>query len=361
MNFPADMDDVTKKHYSLFHNLLKDVMELQSQADQKIREMAAVYTAINMVNSEKRKNLEAREENYRHIAFKNSTKVKFLKSLDKYSKEFNSDTTNNPDALTKRVYETETLDHPCPKKICTNTKNVKTAYPKKSNTKESETKENPNAKDYSKAKSKDKISNEVEKKAERSNSRGTNLNVQTETSDNNSEVKSERKAITQLIDKLCNKFSQSLTNEEYNILYPWAEEASKNSSKKSNLGKELMYVSSNHLSNILTPKNKKLLFEKIIYPDEIISILFPKLFAHMRNPDNDSYYYYCKHCESTSPNKIYTTDKKEFALRHMCGDLNLKYYRCTICDYIGNHLQTMYKHYSLTHGLPKEWYQGNNA
>ena len=142
-----------------------------------------------------------------------------------------------------------------------------------------------------------------------------------------------------------------LSQKEYHEAYPWADEASKNTFNKTELSNEVEYINIPHRSilNYLTSRMRDQLKKNINLPD-IVTEKINNCIGMTKI--NDKPTYFCMVCNRKSP---YNHPKRGICARHVRIHLGYSLYRCSFCNFISSTANSVYSHYTLRHGIPKEW------
>ena len=141
---------------------------------------------------------------------------------------------------------------------------------------------------------------------------------------------------------------RKLRREEHLRAYPWADKASKNCQKKSNLAEEVEYIRHTNITNMLTGDMKKLLNKKVKLPKEILQEIEDNIDMNSRKNK-----IYCKICSHVFP-------KKYHAQRHVRIEMGYHDYRCSFCNFLSNTTANVTYHYATRHGIPKDWVTSQN-
>ena len=145
-----------------------------------------------------------------------------------------------------------------------------------------------------------------------------------------------------------------LNHNDHIEAYPWAHEASKNFHKTTPLAGqeeevEFLNISYRSLPNNLTTAQKEQMRQPIALTDAALR----KIDEHIgMKTKNKNCIFFCKVCDDTTPHEF---QRKTKCRRHVRMHLGYSFYRCSFCNFISNNLTSIHLHYISTHGIPKKW------
>ena len=98
LTIPDGIPQYKKNAYNIFHQLFMRIEELKIELNTRQMQLASLFTSIQQVETRRQREEETTEEYNRHKALANLTKTRYLKQMEKMSKQFKADTplTNYP-------------------------------------------------------------------------------------------------------------------------------------------------------------------------------------------------------------------------------------------------------------------------
>ena len=92
LTIPEELPQYKKNAYTIFHELLTRIDELTIELNIRQMQMASLFTSMQQVEIRRRKEGETIEEYNRHKSLANLTKARFMKQMEKITKELKKDT-----------------------------------------------------------------------------------------------------------------------------------------------------------------------------------------------------------------------------------------------------------------------------
>ena len=92
LKLPDNLPQYKKNAYRIFHQLLQKMDDLITEQNHLKLQMASIFTSIEQVEIQKRGENETIEEYNRHKALANLTKMRFMKQMEKLTKNLKEDT-----------------------------------------------------------------------------------------------------------------------------------------------------------------------------------------------------------------------------------------------------------------------------
>ena len=121
LTIPEELPQYKKNAYTIFHELLTRIDELTIELNIRQMQMASLFTSMQQVEIRRRKEGETIEEYNRHKSLANLTKARFMKQMEKITKELKKDTLlthNYPIPMpTNQTVLTNTLSQKTPDNI----------------------------------------------------------------------------------------------------------------------------------------------------------------------------------------------------------------------------------------------------
>ena len=92
LTIPEELPQYKKNAYTIFHELLTRIDELTIELNIRQMQMASLFTSMQQVEIRRRNEGETIEEYNRHKSLANLTKARFMKQMEKITKELKKDT-----------------------------------------------------------------------------------------------------------------------------------------------------------------------------------------------------------------------------------------------------------------------------
>ena len=92
LTIPSDLPQYKKNAYTIFHQLLTWIDELSIELNIHQMQMASQFTSMQQVETRRHKEEETTEEYIRHKSLANLTKARYMKQMEKITKELKKDT-----------------------------------------------------------------------------------------------------------------------------------------------------------------------------------------------------------------------------------------------------------------------------
>ena len=92
LTIPEELPQYKKNAYTIFHELLTRIDELTIELNIRQMQMASLFTSMQQVEIRRLKEGETIEEYNRHKSLANLTKARFMKQMEKITKELKKDT-----------------------------------------------------------------------------------------------------------------------------------------------------------------------------------------------------------------------------------------------------------------------------
>ena len=147
-----------------------------------------------------------------------------------------------------------------------------------------------------------------------------------------------------------------LSHNDHIEAYPWAHQASENFSKRMPLAgkEEVEYINISYTSfrRYLTAAQRENMIEYITLPQ----VSLEKIEKNMgMKKEEKKTIFFCKVCDPTT---AYQCSKKAMCKHHVRLHLGYSFYQCSFCNFISSNPTPIYSHYALKHGIPKQEVQG---
>ena len=145
-----------------------------------------------------------------------------------------------------------------------------------------------------------------------------------------------------------------LSHSDHIEAYPWAHNASRNFSIATPLAEEdqeveFINMKYRSLPKYLTSQQREQM-KQVITLTEVAMQRIDKHIGIKRERNKKKFF--CKVCDSTSP---FQHQKRSRCKRHVKIHLGYSVYRCSFCNFISNNATSVCAHYMCTHGIPKVW------
>ena len=398
LKIPDNLPRYKKNAFTIYHQILSRIDELNVEVNHRKIQLASLFTSIQQVETEIRKEQETAEQHNRDKALFNLRKARFMKQMQNVTKKLKEQTIlthsfpmpkpTNATELTKKLLHDFPDEVPIPdinkdleeeltklglnttpltntnsptnKGTLDNTPQWKlpSSPSSTSNQQESTTrlltkKQTYEHKDVEQSKPpyeyeeiKQLPSQEVHKFQVSQLSSPVDKNEDTNTVIEASGNQSPSENTFHLHTK-----SLKLSRKDHIEAYPWAHKASGNFSKTTPLAGtgevEFPNIAYASFRKYLTAAQREHMIKIITLPQASLDKIEKNI--GMKKEDKT---YFCKLCD---PNTPYVTTRRAMANRHTRTHMGYSLYRCSFCNFISNNLTPIYSHYMLKHGIPKKW------